>query len=588
MDPFLPYFMAPRSFELHIADPYWFLSKIARDTGSCPCTGRDPLGREALLSFCVVYSPSFVLLYSIFLFQYGLVSLEFRVGGRFPCGLDWVNHYHIVQFALILYVSLVKLQRLYMFQTIVEASGPGLGGRFASLSPHSEAQGVSREAGSIQVFPAGASPAPPSWARIPGSVPQSRQQRRLSALPSLDAVGLGTVPTSDDLMEALSYGSPSNTIRVDSTALRYWKRYCSIRGISQYRLPPSGGWTPDQLHYERILVCEYLLFCKREGRGRFSNEILPTTAAGYVYALARWHLRETMVTLDGADLTHPLLKRLIAGVARRHVLSYGPICTHQKAPILPQHLAAMWVLDGGTIAGIPLNWEEPFWIVVRAMVLLTFAGCLRRGEVTVPSGSGFRPTVHLSRGDLSVLDEQNRTHPLPIRQLAAAVVDGGRFPPARLAIKPPPMKNDQFGTKFHEHPIVLPVDDSSSPAYQLLRMELVAPVHHESRGTYPMFPDLRYGVGKPFPPELFTRIIQGLYARVTGEPLSRASTHSLRRGGVCALREAGAPDEIIKGAGRWSSDAFRTYVSLGVDTVLLWSRRMMVAVPHPLEAHSHI
>lgn len=60
------------------------------------------------------------------------------------------------------------------------------------------------------------------------------------------------------------------------------------------------------------------------------------------------------------------------------------------------------------------------------------------------------------------------------------------------------------------------------------------------------------------------------------------SGHSMRSGGASAMAQAGIPLEIIQDTGRWSSEAFKTYVR---DHPVL---RLRARVEHPIARYWHI
>ena len=64
-----------------------------------------------------------------------------------------------------------------------------------------------------------------------------------------------------------------------------------------------------------------------------------------------------------------------------------------------------------------------------------------------------------------------------------------------------------------------------------------------------------------------------------GVPRKMAGSHSLRRGGATMMRAAGVPDEDIKRWGRWTSDAYKLYVHVVMDSVAAWSEKIAAVRP---------
>jgi hypothetical protein len=64
-----------------------------------------------------------------------------------------------------------------------------------------------------------------------------------------------------------------------------------------------------------------------------------------------------------------------------------------------------------------------------------------------------------------------------------------------------------------------------------------------------------------------------------GVPRKMAGSHSLRRGGATIMRAAGVPDEDIKRWGRWTSDAYKLYVHVVMDSMDGWGAKIAAAKP---------
>ena len=64
-----------------------------------------------------------------------------------------------------------------------------------------------------------------------------------------------------------------------------------------------------------------------------------------------------------------------------------------------------------------------------------------------------------------------------------------------------------------------------------------------------------------------------------GVPKFLAGSHSLRRGCASVMAYAGVPDEEIKRWGRWTSDAYKLYIHIAVDTMDKWKEAIAAARP---------
>ena len=64
-----------------------------------------------------------------------------------------------------------------------------------------------------------------------------------------------------------------------------------------------------------------------------------------------------------------------------------------------------------------------------------------------------------------------------------------------------------------------------------------------------------------------------------GVPKHLAGSHSLRRGGATVMHSVGVPDEEIKRWGRWTSDAYKLYITLEMDALEQWTDALPTASP---------
>ena len=64
-----------------------------------------------------------------------------------------------------------------------------------------------------------------------------------------------------------------------------------------------------------------------------------------------------------------------------------------------------------------------------------------------------------------------------------------------------------------------------------------------------------------------------------GVPSFLAGSHSLRRGGASVMAYAGVPDPEIKRWGRGTSDAYKLYIHIAVDTMEKWKSAIAAARP---------
>lgn len=228
----------------------------------------------------------------------------------------------------------------------------------------------------------------------------------------------------------------------------------------------------------------------------------------------------------------PRLRLVQAGIRRTYAQQPHPQRT--RLPITPSILARLkshWVRDGA-----PRRDDAMLW----AAATLCFHGFFRAGEITVPTVSGFDPSVHLAWGDVEV-------------------DDGAR--PSLVKVHLKRSKTDQFGNGADV--FMSRTGNDICP--------VVATVQYVAlRGSQPgCF--FQFGDGAPLTkPKFVAKVREGLLA--LGLPCTCFAGHSFRIGAATAAAQAGVEDSVIQLLGRWSSAAFLTYIRTPRDQLAQYSR----------------
>lgn len=307
------------------------------------------------------------------------------------------------------------------------------------------------------------------------------------------------------------------------------------------RQPIRQAWTMDRLIHERSILLgmaidnttastytsatnSYLAFCKLhnlpidptpETLSYYitfqSTHINPKSVASYLAGIC--NNLEPFFPDIRANRAAALVKRTLKGALRRHGQP-----TKRKAPLTTVILQ--------TIATSLNESREHDDMLFLSMLNTGFPGLLRLGEMTVsdnPALRDFRKVV--LRNSLTWVGEDYE-FTLPAHK-ADTTFEGNRVHIAQIigAPNPQPIMKRYLSSRdmlFPLHPQLWLRDNGTSPtrAWFLHRLRQYCP------------------------PEI--------------------AGQSIRAGGATALAEAGAPVDLIRGAGRWSSNAFERYIRRNV------------------------
>jgi hypothetical protein len=208
-----------------------------------------------------------------------------------------------------------------------------------------------------------------------------------------------------------------------------------------------------------------------------------------------------------------LVKRTLKGALRRHGRP-----TIRKSPLTTTHLC--------TIADSLHESRDHDDMLFHCMINTGFTGLLRLGEMAVSDNPCLRDSRKVvSRSSLSWVENEYEFL-LPAHK-ADTTFEGNRVHIARIINAPDPL-------------LIM--------VLYVVSRDRLFPLHPQlwlrSNGTSPTRSWFIGRLGSFCPPDI--------------------AGQSMRAGGATALAEAGAPGELIRGAGRWSSDAFERYIRKNV------------------------
>ena len=262
---------------------------------------------------------------------------------------------------------------------------------------------------------------------------------------------------------------------------------------------PADDWT----------LCRYLVWQART--------VAPENLSGYLSAIRNLHLNLGLRWTELRDRYR--VQWLLKGLKRESAL-----VTKRKLPITPELLSRMRACPR-------LGWGDPRMKVVWAAFLLAFFTMSRKDNLAVDKVDAFNPRLHLTRGDVKVL--QPGVHCTFRRS-----------------------KTNQLGTRVHR---VVALAIPGSPLDPVAAVEEAFAVCPRVRPTDPAFlvPSSRGFV--PLTHYVFVGTLKHCLRAIGVDP-DLYSGHSFRRGGATFAHRLGVDPLLIKRMGDWSSDAYMLYV----------------------------
>ena len=236
------------------------------------------------------------------------------------------------------------------------------------------------------------------------------------------------------------------------------------------------------------------------------------------------------------------LEYVVRGIKR---LTNGPTRTRLPitVPLLDQ-MRRSWSTDRPSRDALML------W----AAASMCFFGFLRMGEVIVPSGVAFDPSVHLSVEDVSVESHASPTY-------VAVNIKASKTDPFRQGV------TIYLGRTYCQ----------ICPVSAILKYLV-------ERGSTPG-PLFTFRDGKFLTRERFVLAVREALA-TAGVDTSKYAGHSFRIGAATTAAKRGIQDSLIKTMGRWESSAYLLYIRTPRDTICSVAKTLLSDRQEEVEATS--
>ena len=370
-----------------------------------------------------------------------------------------------------------------------------------------------------------------------------------------------------DYFDSASTVLASGTKGVDDLGWRRWCIYCSKMGTPPIR-PAHVFSRLECRDRETILQRQFVVFCASviEPRSKKYGAAKPQSSFNMLLAVKRIH----KIRFDIPMVIFPGVATALKAITKAYILEHGAeaLLPERKEPLDATQIGRILALPHGTgIGAKSLDWADPYFLSIKALLCTGFAGAFRKAELCLPEHVTLderrlrRSSVSWIIGGAALADPSNS-------QLVA--LRSGDF----CVLKPPLLKNDPFGLHFGTKPIYLPVYNAPACAARAIAAMLIAsPVAITMRATTALFCGSSTSI--PLRHSEVDKVFHLLLlAAFPGEDCTRWSVHSLRIGAACALLASGASTALIQAIGRWrSTKSIDIYARLGAADYGLWLLR---------------
>ena len=243
----------------------------------------------------------------------------------------------------------------------------------------------------------------------------------------------------------------------------------------------------------------------------------------------------------------------------------------RKAPLTHALITAMLAIPNEAPVlkkGAEWRWDTMYGRSTRTLFHVLAQTGFRKAEIAV--GKGDWDESRLSFDNLKWKIKNKTVLSPTVAQLRTLTDDDFAI------LMPPPSKCDQYGRKWGNNPIWLPVDHGAAinAALALAEWEICASVPAGKRASTPLFcgPD---GIGSPLRASQIDGVFHRLLKAVVGpdDDATNYSMHSWRSYLASSMLAAGASDPQIQAALRWASeDALKIYKVPNRDVYGGWLR----------------
>ena len=345
-----------------------------------------------------------------------------------------------------------------------------------------------------------------------------------------------------------------NTVAAKRTAAKSWDRFCKLVRLDDQVLDPS------KLTHARIsdVIDAYCAWAGDSLNGKHSSGFgLPSTVTTYASACLDLHqMLPEPINLEGYKLQ---LREWRKGRYSDLVGAFGSIRKRQKAGITRRQIKLMMDTDWNPFA------SKPQAVVMKSAIQMAFQMMLRRSEYTGDSRTTFSPTTQMTRASVEWFRTDGSKCPLDIGSLQELRRSQEGYCMVTVATS----KCDPRG-EWGRYPVPLSLrgsDTEVKAANYYLDVEILDPVSDMTeRQNIPLFRDpdtghqLLTGTFDDVVIKVLHQALVGSGVKITLEEVRELwSLHSLRIGGVNALKKAGVDRETRMILGRWKSSAIDTY-----------------------------
>jgi len=365
-------------------------------------------------------------------------------------------------------------------------------------------------------------------------------------------VGLATATTNS--------GAASTNALDLSVWTKYWVPFTTENNIPEWLTEPVN--TAEDRKRESLILG--LFFIHVAGlirpRSKSSKEAKPDSIKQVLQSIKRRHKRKGITFSPGAG---SLAATAMNGMKHLYVKIHGPeaLMPNRKEPFcdgLDKRLIELCQtsVDVGKLQITPTLTK---WKLLSTMLKTVVSAGFRKAELCGEFTKGSLSRQHLTWsiaacGSQPILSPTNAQ----IAQLQL-----GDY----AMLRPPVMKNDQFGERYMSFPIYLSWDssDKCNSAVALAALEAEFPVSAKDRINVPLFfESCDQGTTTPFSATSLDATLRLMLTHLVGtEQASKHSWHSFRITLACSLFAAGYSEGVIQRMCRWKSvESCKAYARL--------------------------
>jgi len=297
----------------------------------------------------------------------------------------------------------------------------------------------------------------------------------------------------------------------------------------------------------------------------------PMSAYQVYLGAKRVHEREGFVMPEGK-----LVLQAMKALTKRFIKKYGfqALIKHRAEPLTDFMVDKFFSLPEGLQLGtVKVDVKSKGYQGWRCMQSVAARTGVRRQEVSTTNRATGLTKLQYTRDSLVFLVAGKQLTDPTHDELKSMV--NGDF----VLLKPRPSKADQFGAFWCDKPIYFELDFTAgvNPAKELLRQELMDPVHGADRGRKALFAT---SSGLPFTKSQVASSFKAMVQHVAPKnKWKHYSFHSYRVYLACALNAVKCPGDKIKRILRWISDeALHTYVRDGPELYVEWLGKLKSGV----------